>query len=376
MTDSSDPNNIYAPPQSQAAPAAADPNLPPPSTNLRPLCIVMGVLICLGSLGCLCFGGFYGGMILSIKNVAENMLQIDEPAVLDIIDQLSPVASKIGLSIIFICCIALTGGGIWLGIGSMMCRRWAQKLLLATGWAWAVFQLIGFISMLVMIPAILKFNEAMVGIAGPPGSGSVGMSGLADIIQQVISQFAGLVPPIILIIVYSLKNVKLTFSHLDQKSRWTDDIPIPALAVWIAFMWGLLFFVGTTPLSYDFGYAFGVILTGPSALGFFVLQLVICILAAFLIAKRNIVGWIIALISLPAFYINGALAMKNWDTLEFIRAIGVPSNLVDELVNTAPAEIWPAFDELMFAQWMVLVIIAVAILVFLIVYRRSFVREA
>lgn len=376
MTDSSDPNNIYAPPQSNAAPAAADPDLPPPSTNLRPLCIVMGILMCLGSLGCLCGGGFYGGAIMSIQTMAENMLEIDDPATLDIIDQLNPVAVKAGLTLV-IMTITITVVGMWLGIGSMMCRRWAQKLLLAMGWTWAAFQVMSFISTIITIPAALKFNQAIQGIATPgAGAAPMGASGVADVIQQIITQIGSLVPPVILIIVYGLRNVKLTCWHADTKTRWTDDVPTPALAVWIAFIWGLLFFIGGAPITHNLGFAFGTILTGPTAIAFFALQIVICVVAAFLIAKRNIVGWVIAVVSIPTFYISGALAMKNWDTVEFIRAFGVPSNLVDDLVKTAPAEIWPAINDLMTAQWMAMAFYAVAILIFLIAFRRSFVKPA
>lgn len=57
---------------------------------------------------------------------------------------------------------------VWLGIGSMMARRWARALLLIFSWTWLIAGLIGAASAILVMPHVLAQQSAANGAAGAP----------------------------------------------------------------------------------------------------------------------------------------------------------------------------------------------------------------
>src|SRR5207248_3270305 len=67
-----------------------------------------------------------------------------------------PVATMyVGMAVIF----------IWLGIGSIMARRWARALLLVLSWSWLVIGVVSLGFMAVFLPKIMEVGRT----AGAPG---------------------------------------------------------------------------------------------------------------------------------------------------------------------------------------------------------------
>lgn len=150
---------------------------------------------------------------------------------------------------------------IWLGIGSILCRRWAPALILAGGWLWL---LSGAIGLAVLLAMHGSFDQAMA--QAIKDAGSEIRPGLMLAIKAVMfSIFAViyLIIPAALVLFYGRRAVRLTCGVRDPIPRWTDVLPMPALiaAVMLSLFAFSLIVSALTP-GWPF---FTVLLRGPAA---------------------------------------------------------------------------------------------------------------
>lgn len=142
---------------------------------------------------------------------------------------------------------------IWLGIGSILKRRWARALLLMFSWGWLV--------MGVMMTAFIALAMPFLSGAGQENL-SPGVQ-TAFWISASISCFIFLILlPLGWLLFYRSPHVKATCESFDPVPRWTDACPLPVLAIalWMAMSAPcilLVGLVGMTALPF-----FGLILTG------------------------------------------------------------------------------------------------------------------
>ncbi len=112
---------------------------------------------------------------------------------------------------------------IWMGIGSIMARRWARALSLMFSWLWLVVGVATCIFIAVMFPTMNTFTPA----AGhsPAVATTVTLFGVA------LMGFVFIILPLAMILVYNRQDVKLTCEKRDKKECWTDRCPLPVLAL-------------------------------------------------------------------------------------------------------------------------------------------------
>jgi len=112
---------------------------------------------------------------------------------------------------------------IWMGIGSLMVRRWARALLLVASWFWFISGLMGLAFMLIFLPDMYgTLNSAQI-----PRT-------VATIIKWVTIGFMVIfyiIIPGAIILFYGSRHVKATCEQYDPQIRWTDRCPLPVLAV-------------------------------------------------------------------------------------------------------------------------------------------------
>ncbi|MGH7937503.1 MAG: hypothetical protein ACREFG_03280, partial [Chthoniobacterales bacterium] len=128
---------------------------------------------------------------------------------------------------------------IWLGIGSIMARRWARALLAVWSWSWFAAGLISCVAFAFMAPGLAKSLRE----ARPPGQPQLpgGAQMMIMLVSIFILAFIFVVLPLIWGLFYGGRNVKATCEARDPVARWTDRCPLPVLAVslWLGF--GVLF---------------------------------------------------------------------------------------------------------------------------------------
>jgi hypothetical protein len=131
--------------------------------------------------------------------------------------------------------LALAVTLIWLGIGSILARRWARALLLIFSWSWLVIGIVTVMVMAFVLPKMLR-NLPSTGTADQPAM-PPGVIGVMMVLMFLIFGVFFVVMPAIWTFFYSSRHVKATCEARDGVARWTDACPLPVLAVslWLLF---------------------------------------------------------------------------------------------------------------------------------------------
>ncbi len=118
----------------------------------------------------------------------------------------------------------LAVGFIWLGIGSILARRWARALLLAVAWPWLVVGGMGSVFALRMLPTMYA---QMARDSKMPSEAIVFMLAFTAGFMAV----AYLLLPAGFVAFYQNKHVQATCERKDPKTRWTDRCPQSVLTL-------------------------------------------------------------------------------------------------------------------------------------------------
>jgi hypothetical protein len=177
---------------------------------------------------------------------------------------------------------------IWMGIGSVMTRRWARALILVSSWLWIICGAMGFVFM-------LRFLPNMYDKMGETGQMSKAAVMAAKCVAMIFMAVFYIIIPGLLVLFYSGRNVKATCAYRDSKIRWTDKCPLPVLAIslvtvgWaISILW-MAMYHWTIPF-------FGSILSGtPGAIATLALSLLLAY-TAYGTYKLNMKAWWCALL--------------------------------------------------------------------------------
>lgn len=208
---------------------------------------------------------------------------------------------------------------VWLGIGSILCRRWASSLIVAGAWLWLACGVMGLAVLLAMHG---YFDQAMA--QALKDAGSEPRPGLILAIKMVMFSFFTamyLIVPAALVAFYGRRAVSLTCEARDPIPRWTDGIPVPAL---IAAVMLSLFAFGLVVSASNPGWPFfTALLKGPAAHVAALLQGVLLGFAAWGAFRLKSWAWWLGLILPVLMMISFAVFMRTagmatyFDTLGF-----------------------------------------------------------
>jgi hypothetical protein len=218
---------------------------------------------------------------------------------------------------------------VWLGIGSIMARRWARALLLIFSWSWLIVGLLVLVFMLFLIPKTLA-NFSSGGTPGHPALPSAAIVGMMVGMALFFGVFFVILPSVWTFF-YNSRHVKATCEARDPVTRWTDACPLPVLGFcsWLAFSVPMMLIMSISghcvmPL-------FGVFLTGvPGAM----LRLAIAALwsyAAWSLYKLEQRGWWLILIALCVFMTSTLLTFARHDMMEMYRLMGYPEAQIEQI---------------------------------------------
>jgi hypothetical protein len=215
---------------------------------------------------------------------------------------------------------------IWLGIGSILARRWARALLLIGAWSALT---IGIPSLGLMAFMVRRMPELMRSTQQPDQSPMPpGMETIVVIVMLTTCFFFYVLLPSIWIAFYGSRHVKATCEARDPVVRWTDTCPLPVLAVSLWLCFGILTML-TLPIAYHGVFAFfGTFLTGiPGSIASLALAAILCYCArAFY--KLEIRGWWLLVATLVIFSISTAFTYSRHDISEMYRVIGYPEQQI------------------------------------------------
>src|SRR5450759_4646387 len=200
---------------------------------------------------------------------------------------------------------------VWLGIGSIMARRWARALLLIFSWSWLVMGLFVLVFMAFLMPKMLA-NMSSSGTTGHPAMPPAAIAGMM-VGMFLVFGVMFVILPAAWTFFYNSRHVKTTCETRDPVTRWTDACPLPVLAIclWLAFSAPMMLI---TPLvGHGVMPFFGMFLTGVPGTMFCLAIAVIWGYAAWSLYKLEQRGWWLILIALCVFMVSALLTFAQHD---------------------------------------------------------------
>ena len=204
----------------------------------------------------------------------------------------------------------------WLGIGSILARRWARALILVFSWVWLV---VGILSLGFVVAVMPPLFDSMMERSGTawPGTGFL-MSFMLILMFPIYILLPGA-----FVLFYMGTNVKATCEHYDPKIRWTDNCPLPVLAASLLFGCSALFLPFMVFYRFTFPF-FGTYLTRTAGAGVtLVMFLVSCYLCVGFYRLVRAAWWT-ALLFLPLGTISTVLTFSGRGLEEYYERAGIP----------------------------------------------------
>jgi hypothetical protein len=221
---------------------------------------------------------------------------------------------------------------VWLGIGSIMARRWARALLLIFSWSWLVMGLFVLVFMAFLMPKMLA-NMSSSGTTGHPAMPPAAIAGMM-VGMFLVFGVMFVILPAAWTFFYNSRHVKTTCETRDPVTRWTDACPLPVLAIclWLAFSAPMMLI---TPLvGHGVMPFFGMFLTGVPGTMFCLAIAVIWGYAAWSLYKLEQRGWWLILIALCVFMVSALLTFAQHDMLEMYQLMGYPEVQIEQIQKT------------------------------------------
>jgi hypothetical protein len=226
---------------------------------------------------------------------------------------------------------------IWLGIGSIMARRWARALLVVASWTCLISGLGALVMAALMGPQL----AAAIRAAQPPGRPELsGTAGTMMIIVLIILGSLFVLLPLLWALFYSGKNAKATCEARDPVVRWTDHCPLIVLtvSVWLAceaLMMTML------PLMHQAATPFfGLLVPGVPGMAWYWFLAVIWAYGAWAIYRLDRRGWWVIFIATILFCLSNVMTYSRHDIREVYASMGDQTAQIAESFMGGNRVVW------------------------------------
>jgi hypothetical protein len=219
---------------------------------------------------------------------------------------------------------------VWLGIGSIMARRWARALLLIFSWSWLVMGLMTLASMAFFMPTMRATLSSTTGPNGQPALPPGAVTAMI-VVMSLIFGFVFLILPAAWTFFYNSRHVKATCEARDPVVRWTDACPLPVLGLCLILLPALpmmliMPFAGHWALPF-----FGTFLTGAPCSILSVAVAAIWGYSAWALYKLEQRGWWLILIAMLLYAVSTIITFARHDMMDFYRLMDFPQAELDQM---------------------------------------------
>ena len=299
--------------------------------------VVYGIFTVLLGIGCVLIAALLStGMIMQKFMKGSASVQLD-------------IGMAIASVLVF---VLMAMGFIWLGIGSCKALRWARSLLLTISWIYLVLGTLGVFFQLVLMSEIY-------GQMVQKGQLSPELVFIIKLITFGVMTGFFVIIPGAYVLYFGRKNVKATCEYRDPKVRWTDQCPLPVLAVslifgsWASSMLLMGFYGWATPF-------FGVILNGPAGALVVIFELILFSYIAWGTYKMDIRAWWCAILTFTFWGISMIMTFSRLPLSDLFETMNYPQTQLDMMKDISsrsmPAIAWMfAFSSLAYLGYLVYV---------------------
>jgi hypothetical protein len=236
---------------------------------------------------------------------------------------LLPVASIYGILAVVL---------VWLGIGSVMARRWARALLLIFSWSWLIIGVLALVCMAFVMPKIMA-TLPTTGTNGQPALPSAAMS-VAMVVMFLFMGIYFVVLPAAWTVFYSSLHVKATCEARDPVRRWTDACPLPVLVISLWAAVSVLSMLMMPVMVHGVMPFFGVFLAGIPGTLVCLAWAAIWAYAAWALYKLEQRGWWVIVIGTCVMVASSLLTFARHDMMEMYKLIGYPEAQIEQMQTT------------------------------------------
>ncbi len=277
-------------------PAELPPPPPPPFKNRRGWLTAFGIFEIL--IGCLIVL-FMAFTVFTLKTAPSNP---NAPA---------PEPRAIAIMAVFYVVIAFVF--VIIGIGSIHARRWARMAMLIIAWMWLGIGIITALVMAFVFPMIMSKAQKQAVTPMPEGANTI-----VAIVMFVFIGALFIVLPLIFILFYSSKNVRLTCENTSPAA-----VPSKPVPVWIASGWFALGALGYIFVVMKPGFPLlGMMLTGWQAIAAAAVMEVFTVWLAWNLYQQRAVAWKAAVAFLLFGWVSTIATVLRMGFLGMYRAMG------------------------------------------------------
>ena len=216
---------------------------------------------------------------------------------------------------------ALAVAFVWLGIGSIMARRWARALWLVVSWSWLLVGLVAFAAMAFVLPKM--FAPGSAGPRPPPAAQAI-----AIVVMLVIWSVFFVLIPAALVAFYRSRHVEATVVAYDPVRRWTDACPLSVLALSLWTGYGAVSMLAMPLWSNGVFPLFGVLLSGLAGQAAQVGLAVLWAWLSWALYRMKPEAWWTTLGVLALFSVSNVLTFLRVDILQMYRLMGYDEAMI------------------------------------------------
>ena len=242
---------------------------------------------------------------------------------------------------------------VWIGIGSILARRWARAVMLVCSWMWLIFGTIGTIGTIWLLPGM--FAHMPPGQQLPPG---------VMLLMLIFIGCMWVFLPLAFVLFYRSKHVWATCQFKDPRVRWTDACPLQVLALVILCANGLLSMVWL-PLNNFTVPCFGVVVDGAVGASVALSIVLLHIYLIWGIYHRKVAAWWTSALYVVLLSVSGMLSMARADLVELSQWMDIPADELDMFEQMGMVEMANSL-------WWLWIPWAVAFLGYLVYVKRYF----
>jgi len=212
---------------------------------------------------------------------------------------------------------------VWLGVGSILARRWARALALVVSWLWLLGGVISAVVIGFVVPGLIAHVNPPAGQALPDNFLPVVMTFVVGCVGVLF-----VIVPGLLVLFYRSPHVKATCDARDPQVRWTDVCPPAILGLSLALALGA---VTTLPMALLYQPVipfFGALVTGWPALLALVAGSGFQAWAAGATYSQKSSAWWAVLVATIVVMASSFVTFMRVDLLDFYRAAGYQDDMI------------------------------------------------
>ncbi len=225
---------------------------------------------------------------------------------------------------------------IWLGIGSVLARRWARALLLIFSWSWLALGVVEIVAMSYILPKTLA-NLPANGTDNQPALTGAAIDGVL-VGMFVVLGVVFVIMPGAWTFFYSSRHVKATCDARSPGATWTDACPLPVLAICLWGMFSVPMMVVMPIVGHGVAPFFGIFLTGWTGTLFYFFLAALWITAVWLMYRLDVRGWWLLLIALGIGMVSMLITLSQHNMLEMYRLMHYPEAQIEQIQKSGLLE--------------------------------------